>query len=158
MPNSNPLPPPTSPAGASIGQTHLWLKSKRVQWYGTCMSWRRVESGSRRAKGTNPKQHCFLVLLDVSSELQQKVFFLLCIVVKKWRKTGIMEGIVLELQAEDFQKLAVFLVTPNNRDTSLYRILWLLLLIVTLGYILFGTYFMLLFKILCFRFIDQISP
>lgn len=69
-----------------------------------------------------------------------------------------MEGIVLELQAEDFQKLAVFLVTPNNRDTSLYRILWLLLLIVTLGYILFGTYFMLLFKILCFRFIDQISP
>lgn len=69
-----------------------------------------------------------------------------------------MDGIVLELQAEGFQKLSVFLVTPNNSDSSLYRILWLLLLIVTLDYILFGTYFMLLFKILCFRFIDQISP
>lgn len=65
------------------------------------ITWKRVENGSRKAKGTNPELYCFWMLLCVSS-CNKKVFLLLCVVAKKLRKIGIMVGIVLKLQAEGF--------------------------------------------------------
>lgn len=87
-----------------IGQTYLWLEGWVPLKWSLCSSWRRVESGSRRAKGTNPFSAVLDAFVHKCWVAIESVVLTVCLV-KKLRKTGIMVGTVLELQVKDFQTL-----------------------------------------------------
>lgn len=84
-----------------IGQTHRWLEGREPLKWSLSISWRRVESGSRRAKGTNPFSAVLDAFIHKCWVAIGSIVLTVCLV-KKLRKTEIMVGTVLELQVKDF--------------------------------------------------------